>query len=63
MERLWGDGSYTGEVVLCWGLVEQTRHEHMSDEYNNQYITDVPMSPPWLPKERDTTLTVVPRQN
>ena len=28
-----GDGSYTGEVVLCWRLVEQARHEHMSEEY------------------------------
>ena len=27
------DGSYTGDVVLCWGLVEQARHEQMSDEY------------------------------
>ena len=27
------DGSHTGEVVLCWALVEQARHEHMSDEY------------------------------
>ena len=22
-----------GEVVLCWVLVEQAGHEHMSDEY------------------------------
>ena len=29
------DGSHTGEGVLYWGLDEQTRHEHMSDEYNN----------------------------
>ena len=36
------DGSHTtGEVVLWWGLVEQARHEHMSDEYENQYIIDV----------------------
>ena len=27
------DGSHTGGVVLCWGLVEQARHEHMSDEH------------------------------
>ena len=26
-------GSVTGEVVLYWVLVEQARHEHMSDEY------------------------------
>ena len=36
------DGSHTGEVVLCWGLIEQARHEHMSNEYENQYIIDVP---------------------
>ena len=29
---------HTGEVVLCWGFVEQARHEHMSDEYQNRYI-------------------------
>ena len=28
-----GDMSHTGEVVLCQALVEQARHEHMSDEY------------------------------
>ena len=33
-----GDGSHTGEVVLCWGLVEEARHEHMSDECKNQDI-------------------------
>ena len=32
------DGSHTGEVRLCWVLVEQARHEHMSDEYKNRYI-------------------------
>ena len=26
------------EVVLCWVLVEQARHEHMSDKYKTQYI-------------------------
>ena len=26
------DGSHTGEVVLCWVLVEQARDEHMSNE-------------------------------
>ena len=40
-----GDGSYTGEVVLCWGVVEQARNEHMSDEYKKQYIIDIPRSP------------------
>ena len=27
------DGSHTGEVLLCWMLVEQVGHGHMSDEY------------------------------
>ena len=33
-----GDGSHTGEVMLCWGLliVEQARHEHISDEYKTR---------------------------
>ena len=30
-----GDGSYTGEVVLCLEFVEQARHEHMPDEKKN----------------------------
>ena len=33
-----GDGSHTGEVVLCWGLLKQTRHEHVSDERKNRSI-------------------------
>ena len=41
--------------MLCWGVVEQARHEHMSDEYKKQYIIDVPRSSSWVPKERDTT--------
>ena len=41
--------------MLCWGLVEQARHEHMSDGYKNRYILDVPPSPP-LVKVRDTTV-------
>ena len=49
------DGSHTGEVVLCWGLVEQARHKHMSDDYKNRYIMMVPSSPS-LMKVRDTTL-------
>ena len=32
------DGSHTEEVVLCWGLVEQARHEHMSDEFKNSIL-------------------------
>ena len=48
----------TGNVVLCWALVEQARHEHMSDAYKNQYIIDIPPSPS-LVKVGDTT--VVPR--
>ena len=33
-----GEGTHTGEVVLCWALAEQARHEHMSDEYKNRYL-------------------------
>ena len=43
--------------MLCWGLVEQARHEDMSDEYKKQYIIDVLQ---WVPKKRDTT--VVPSE-
>ena len=24
--------------MLCWGVIEQARHEQMSDEYENRYI-------------------------
>ena len=41
--------------MLCWGLVKQARHEHMADEYKNQYIVDGPRSPSWA-KVRDTTI-------
>ena len=27
-----------GKVMLYWALVEQARHEHMSDEYKDQYL-------------------------
>ena len=37
-----------GEVVLCWALVEQARHEHMSDEYKNRYVIVVPPFPLWV---------------
>ena len=51
-----------GEVVLYLGLVEQARHEHMSDEYKNRYIIVVLLkptswdktntrSPQWLPAD------------
>ena len=36
------DGCHTREMVLFWGLIEQARHEHMSDKYLKQYIMDVP---------------------
>ena len=36
-----GGRSHTGEVAMCWGLVEQARHEHMSDEYKKQHIIHV----------------------
>ena len=32
------NGSHTGERVLCWGLVEQARHEHMPDEYKTSIL-------------------------
>ena len=41
--------------MLCWGLVQQARYEHMSDEYKNQYIFYVPPSS-LLVKVRDTTV-------
>ena len=35
--------------MLCWALVEQARHEHMSDEYKNRNIVIVPwQSPSWV---------------
>ena len=40
---------------MCWALVEQARHEHMSDEYKNRYIVDIPPSPS-LVKVRDTIM-------
>ena len=54
------DRSHTEEVVLYWVLVEQARHERMSDEYKNRCIIDVPPSLS-LVKVRDTT--VVPLKN
>ena len=39
------DGSHTGEVVLYWVLVEQARHEHMSDEFKGRYIIQCCRSP------------------
>ena len=49
------DGSHTGEVGLCWGLVEQDRHEHLSDGYESRYIIMVPPYPS-LVKVRDSTV-------
>ena len=43
--------------MLCWVLVEQARHENVSDEYKKQCIIDLLR---WVPKERDTT--VVPSE-
>ena len=45
----------TQERWCCTELVEQARHEHMSDEYNTQYIIDVPPTPSWV-KVRGTTV-------
>ena len=36
-KSLSGDRTHTREVVLCWALVEQARHEHMPDEYKKRY--------------------------
>ena len=41
--------------MLCWGLVQQARYEHMSDKYKNQYVFYVPPSS-LLAKVRDTTV-------
>ena len=43
-----------GGAVL--GVVEQARHEHMSDKFKKQYIIDMPRSPSQLPNTRDTTM-------
>ena len=45
--------------MLCWGLVQQTRYEETSDEYENICIIDVP-PPSSLVKVRDTI--VVPSE-
>ena len=37
MERLSEDDSYTGELMLCWGLV-QTRRENMSPDEHKTVI-------------------------
>ena len=42
IRSLSGYGSHTGEVVLCWSLFEESRHEHMSDEHKTLwYIKSV----------------------
>ena len=42
--------------MLCWGLVEQARHEYMSDEHKTRwYISNVPRFPSWA-KVRGTTI-------
>ena len=42
--------------MLCWGLVEQARHEHMSGEYKNRYYTIIAPLSPTSVKVRDTTV-------
>ena len=53
-----GNGSHAGEVVLCLGFVEQTPHEHMSDEYKNQYIIGTLVVPilGMIPNTGDSTI-------
>ena len=41
--------------MLCWALIEQARHEHMSDEYKNGYVIIMVPSSPSLVEVRDTT--------
>ena len=55
-----GMGLTRERAVLCWGLVKQARHEYMPDEYKDQYVIDVPPSPP-LMKVRENT-TVIPSE-
>ena len=57
------DGSHVGEVVLCWVLLEQARHEHMSDEYKNRYIVVVLLkSPSWVIQTNTRPPELVPSE-
>ena len=50
------DGSHTGEMVLYWGLEEQARHEHMSEEYKGRYnIIALLKTPPWYTTDNART--------
>ena len=42
-------------MLLCWALVEQARHEHMSNEYKNRHFIDGPLVIPimGIPKTRE----------
>ena len=51
------DGSHTGEVVLGWVLIEQTRHEYMSGEYKKRYIIVVLLKPTSWVNQANTTLS------
>ena len=45
-------------VVLCWGLVKQARHQHMSYEYKIRFIIGGPPPPSSRVKVRDTIIMV-----
>ena len=48
--------------MLCWVLIEQVRHEYMSDEYKNRYIVIVLWySSSWVPNILEIT-TAVPSE-
>ena len=48
--------------MLYWRLDEQTRHEHMSDEYKDRYnIIALLKTPPWYYRQYEK-ITVVPSE-
>ena len=49
--------------MLYWALVEQARHEYMSDEYKNGYIIVVLLKPPsWVYQTNTTSPHLVPSE-
>ena len=49
--------------MLCWVLVEQARHEHMSDEYKNRYNIVVLLKPSsWVNQTNTRSPQVVPSE-
>ena len=48
--------------MLYYGLDEQARHEHMSDEYKDRYIIiELLKTPPWHYRQCEN-ITVVPTE-